>query len=222
MTDQTDSPASGPYAESAAAEVEIERTAADRVIFFCDAVVAIAITLLVLGLPLPHLSPRAGNGAVWHALYGLRDAYLAFLISFVVIGAHWRTHHRLYRAVIRVDQRLIALNMAWLLMIVITPYATRLLYGNGGFGVRFSVYACVQVIILLTIWLMSRHLRSAGLAGPDVRETAGSDDAIVLTAAAMFALSIPVAFVTEWAFAFWVAAALGIRWVRRVQRWTRR
>jgi uncharacterized membrane protein len=221
MTDQTDgSPADTPDAGPTTAEVE--RTAADRVIFFSDAVVAIAITLLVLGLPLPDVSSHADNDAVLHALYGLRDAYLAFLISFVVIGAHWRTHHRLYRAVSRIDPRLIALNMAWLLMIIITPYATRLLYGNGGFGVRFSIYACIQVIILLAVWLMSRHLRAAGLASPGVREPPGNDDAIVLTAAAMFAVSIPIAFVTEWAFAFWVAAALGIRWVRRIQRWTAR
>jgi uncharacterized membrane protein len=209
-----------PDAEPTAPDVE--RTAADRVIFFSDAVVAIAITLLVLGLPLPHVGSHASNGAVLHALYGLRDAYLAFLISFVVIGAHWRTHHRLYRAVKGIDQRLIALNMVWLLMIIITPYATRLLYGNGGFGVRFSVYASIQVITLLTVWLMSRHLRAAGLASADVPEPPGTDDAIILSAAAMFAVSIPIAFVTEWAFAFWVAAALGIRWVRRVQRWTSR
>jgi uncharacterized membrane protein len=62
---------------------EVELVAAERVIFFSDAVVAIAITLLALGLPLPKGS---SNTAVWHSLLAGRDAYIAFLISFAVIG----------------------------------------------------------------------------------------------------------------------------------------
>lgn len=210
----------GPDPEPTTAEVE--RTAAERVIFFSDAVVAIAITLLVLGLPLPHLDSSATNYDVLRALYRERDAFLAFLISFVVIGAHWRTHHRLYRAVTKIDHRLIAVNMVWLLMIIITPYATRLLYGNGGFGVRFSLYAGIQVVTLLAVLVMGRHIRTAGLAQGHAREHPGTDDATILAAAAMFAISIPIAFVTEWAFACWVAGALVVRWVRRLQRWTGR
>jgi uncharacterized membrane protein len=208
-----------PDADPTAAEVE--RTAAERVIFFSDAVVAIAITLLVLGLPVPHVAASATNQTMLQALYRERGAYLAFLISFVVIGAHWRTHHRLYRAVARIDRALIALNMLWLLMIIITPYATKLLYGNGGFGVRFSLYAAIQVITLVTVWLMGRHIRAAGLLRHGV-EGPGTDEVVVLAAAAMFAISIPIAFVTEWAFACWVASVLGIRWFRRLRRWTGR
>ena len=64
--------------------------------------------------------------------------------------------------------------------------------------------------------------RSAGLAQGHAREHPGTDDATILAAAAMFAISIPIAFVTEWAFACWVAGALVVRWVRRLQRWTGR
>jgi uncharacterized membrane protein len=200
---------------------EVELIAAERVIFFSDAVVAIAITLLALGLPLPKGST---NTAVWHSLGDGRDAYIAFLISFAVIGAHWRTHHRLFRAVGRMDTIAIALNSVWLLMIISTPYATRVLSGNGGFGVRFGLYAAIQVVTLVTFWLMSRHVRRGHLLRPGMPAwLSPSDDVVVLALAATFALSIPLAFIPavgQWVYVVWVAAVVVIRWVRRAQRWT--
>ena len=200
----------------------VELVAAERVIFFSDAVVAIAITLLALGLPLPHGS---SNTAVWHSLRAGRDAYIAFLISFAVVGAHWRTHHRLFRAVARMDAVAIALNSVWLLMIVITPYATRVLSGSGGFGVRFGLYAAIQVITLVTFWLMSRHVRKGHLLRPGMRAwLSPGDDVVVLALAATFALSIPLAFIQgigQWVYVVWVAAVVVTRWVRRAQRWKR-
>jgi uncharacterized membrane protein len=213
MTEQIES-------SSADTPAEVELIAAERVIFFSDAVVAIAITLLALGLPIPHGS---NNTEVWHSLRAGRDAYLAFLISFAVIGAHWRTHHRLFRAVARLDTLAIALNSVWLLMIISTPYATRVLSGSAGFGVRFGLYAAIQFITLVTFFLMSRHIRSGHLLRPGMPSwLSPSDDIVVLTLAATFALSIPLAFIRgfgQWVYVVWVAAVVVTRWVRRAQRW---
>ncbi|MBO0833497.1 MAG: DUF1211 domain-containing protein [Actinobacteria bacterium] len=190
--------------------------------FFSDAVVAIAITLLALGLPVPQQA--SSDLSTWHALLNHRAAYVAFLISFVVIGAHWRSHHRLFRSIARLDSSAIALNMVWLLMIIVTPYATRVLSGNGGFGVRFSLYAAVQVVTLVMIWTMSRHIRRSGLRRRDAPAGFSAlEEGTVLAVAAVFAISIPIAFiphVDQWAFAVWVAAVVVLRWVRRVQAWT--
>jgi uncharacterized membrane protein len=57
--------------------------------------------------------------------------YAAFLISFLVIAAAWRDHHDIFRYVRRVDSRLLTLNFGWLLMIVLNPFATRLLTAPG-------------------------------------------------------------------------------------------
>jgi uncharacterized membrane protein len=216
MTDQsTDGPSEG-----AGRAAEVDLIAAERVIFFSDAVVAIAITLLALGLPLPHGS---SNTAVWKSLGTGRDAYIAFLVSFVVIGAHWRTHNRLFRAVARLDATAISLNMVWLLMIIITPYATRILSGNDGFGVRFSLYAAIQVVTLSTFWLMSRHVRNGRLLPPGTpARLSAVDDLFVLILAATFAISIPIAFipgVSQRVYLIWLAAVIVLRWVRRARRW---
>jgi uncharacterized membrane protein len=103
---------------------ETEERSVERLVLFSDAVVAIAITLLALDLPVPD----AHSGEAFAA--SVADSgpeYVSFLVSFVVIGRHWLNHHTLFRDVARVDARVIVLNLTWLLMVVITPFMTRLL-----------------------------------------------------------------------------------------------
>jgi len=213
MTDQIEDsePATGDIA------AEAEFISAERLIFFSDAVVAIAMTLLAFSLPLPHhVASDASDKTVWDAVWAGRTDYLTFLISFAVIANHWRLHHRLFRFVSRLDARIITLNMVWLLLIVIIPFATKLISGAGGFGIRFTVYAAIQVLTVLTFLLMSRHIRASDLLRAEVPAGGQRDDDVgLLTVAAMFAISIPVAFVTQWAFVVWIASAPAARAVRR-------
>ncbi len=213
MTDQTNHRAGSADGTSA----EVELISAERLIFFSDAVVAIAITLLALALPVPH---GQSSPAVFKAMWHDRDAYLAFLISFVVIANHWRSHHGLYRNVGRLDGRIITINMFWLLLIVITPFATKVISGNEAVGARFTVYAVIQVAIILAFLAMTRHIMSGHLLRPGAPEPASRvDEAALLAVAGMFALSIPVAYATnsQWAFVIWVASVFTARAVRR--RW---
>ena len=195
---------------------EVEFISAERLIFFSDAVVAIAMTLLAFSLPVPHIPSHASDAVVWDNVWAGHIDYLTFLISFVVIANHWRLHHRLFQYVDRLDARIVTLNLAWLLMLVIIPFATKLISGSGGFGPRFTVYAAIQVLTVLTFLLMSRHIRTSELLRPNVTPAGRlDDDAGLLTVAAMFAISIPVAFVTQWAFALWIASAPAARALRR-------
>lgn len=98
--------------------MEIHAVSAERLTFFGDAVVAIALTLLALELPVPEGST---NSEMWHSATSHRESYLAFMISFVVIAAHWRAHHRVFRYVTATNSRLTSYTMYWLLTLVITP-----------------------------------------------------------------------------------------------------
>ena len=213
MTDQT----RDASAESEAAHSGIEFISAERLVFFSDAVVAIAITLLALALPVPH---GATSHGIFTDLSAHRDAFLAFLISFVVIANHWHSHHRLYRHVVRIDRGVMTMNMFWLLLIVITPFATRIIAGGGAFGARFAIYAVIQIATILTFLAMSRHIRRNRLLRPGAPEpTSRLDDAAYLAVAGTFALSIPVALATnsQWTFAIWIASVLSARALRRLR-----
>jgi uncharacterized membrane protein len=92
-----------------------------RVIFFSDAVFAIAITLLIIDIRLPAGTVENNLGYV---LISLWPNYLAFLMSFFVINLYWIGHIRLFRKIERCNWNLILLNSFQLFFIVIIPFST--------------------------------------------------------------------------------------------------
>jgi uncharacterized membrane protein len=198
---------SSPEVQATAAEVEA--AVAERTIFFSDAVVAIAITLLALALPLPT---GTSNLDMLRSLHANDDAYIAFLISFVVIGNHWAAHRRLFRYVDRLDKRVAQLNMVWLLTMVVTPFATRLVSGSGATGIRLTIYAGVQAVAGLCLLLMTLEVRRARLLRPGAPDDIGSNRIRGLVVIiAMFVVSIPVSFATRYAYLCWIAIPLVMR-----------
>jgi uncharacterized membrane protein len=184
---------------------EVETSAVDRVVVFSDAVVAIAITLLALALPVPDTTSATTNAQLLHSLRADWDQYFAFLLSFVIIANNWSAHRRAFRYVNRLNSKLSALNMAWLLIMVLTPFTARLLAAHGAFGVRFALYTLTQVMASACLLLMTLQISHASLLRPNAPATARHpDNSHYLTLIGAFAASIPVAFVTPWAFALWV------------------
>jgi uncharacterized membrane protein len=95
-----------------------------RILAFSDGVFAIAILLLLIDIKLPAGTSITDLGA---ALWSLWPNYLAFFISFVVIGLYWTAHVRLFREIVRYDWPLAWLNLLYLLFIVIIPFSTSVL-----------------------------------------------------------------------------------------------
>ncbi len=184
-------------------EPEVRAAAVERLTFFSDAVVAIALTLLALDLPLPS---GTTNRQVLGSLQAHWNDYFVFVISFVAISAHWRAHHQFFRYVAAPGGRLMPMTMVWLFAQVITPFATRVIAGDGAFVVRFDFYAIVQIASSLTFVLMVHQVHRHRLFRPSTprilfrRAYLGS--AALL---AGFVVSIPISLFTHWAYACWVA-----------------
>lgn len=145
--------------------VEILSAAAERLTFFTDAVAAIALTLLAIELPVPT---GQTSGQVMDSIIEHRDEYLAFVISFLVIAAHWRFHHTLYRYVRRVSHRLVRLNFAWLFMLVITPFTTKLISSAGDDLLSFAIYAATEALQFGLMGVMAAVILHQGLAHPQL------------------------------------------------------
>jgi uncharacterized membrane protein len=211
-------PASQSGQEESSARVAL--VSADRVVFFSDAVTAIAMTLLALDLPVPQNAMLHGHDGLIHYLRGHFVVYLVFLISFLVIARHWRTHHAYFDGVERLDSRIITINLVWLLMIIITPFATKVLTSNTDFDVRFSFYAVVQILTGLTLLLMDRHIRAHNLPREPSVLTQDQDHLGMIVFMITFAISIPVVFllpaqVNGWAFTVWGSSSWVTIYVQR-------
>lgn len=195
-------------------------TGVERTVFFSDAVVAIAITLLALDLHVPEVG---SNAEFWRDMNQHLDDYIGFLVSFAVIGGHWLNHHQVFGHVARLTSGLARWNMLWLLMIVVTPFATRVIVGDGAFGARFTLYALVQalssIFFILALYEIVRHhlVRTGTPRTVFVRVYQRA-----FTVAVLFLVSIPLAFLTHWAYACWVAIPVVIRLEGPIAAWWRR
>ncbi|HEY7271471.1 MAG TPA: TMEM175 family protein [Actinoplanes sp.] len=201
--------------------LEVRAIAVERLTFFADAVIAIAITLLALDLPVPT---GETNRELLHSVGEHSPEYIAFLISFLVVGAHWRGHHRTFRYVTTLGGQLARLTMYWLLMQVITPFATRVLTENGAFQVRFTFYALVQATAAVIFLLMLRELRRHRLTRADTPASMLTDAAWRTSLlAAAFLISIPFSFISKpVAYACWAVIPLTRGLVRRAVTTRRR
>jgi uncharacterized membrane protein len=188
----------------------------DRILFFSDAVFAIAITLLVVDLPgsieqLSHareqVNASAALSAGWHGVVG-------FWISFAVIGLFWVGHHGLFRYVTAFDRRLTLLNLMFLGTIAFLPYPTALLSNASSHETIAVIFyagcAGTAGLVETLAWVYACNAR-AGLVGGLSAATRRLYLLRLVRVPVVFAVSIPVALVDPTAATiFWVAIiALG-------------
>ena len=94
----------------------------DRIAFFSDAVIAIAITLLVLEIKIPPI----GKNITWERLtaeYGnsIFQHLIALIICFVTVGSLWIRHHELFEHISGYNKRLIKINLYFLFTVILLP-----------------------------------------------------------------------------------------------------
>ncbi|MFI6095475.1 TMEM175 family protein [Lentzea sp. NPDC051213] len=129
----------------------------DRMVLFTDAVVAIAITLLVL--PLVEIASVPGDLRPAELISHHWPQILSFLLSFAVIAQLWMTHHRIFENVRAYTRPLMGLNMLWVLTIVVLPFPTELVgsFGDDLFTQLFYVGTILVSSVLLSGMTLLAH-----------------------------------------------------------------
>jgi uncharacterized membrane protein len=169
----------------------------DRFITFLDAVVAIAITLLVLPLteiivgthPPPHATEVfTQNGA----------RFWAFLLSFAVIFRLWLAHHRMVERVGAYDAVFIWVNLGWALTVVFLPFATQLTSAYPAddrlaIGVYIGTLTLSSVFLSVVAALVWRRpmLWRKGVAAGDAAPWAALGTTMVLLLALVIGIAFP-------------------------------
>jgi TMEM175 potassium channel family protein len=202
----------GPRSERVVHQRETAEVEFSRIVAFSDGVFAIAITLLVLALEIP-----SGSDVV-DEIRARGDEFFAYFLSFAVVGRFWMSHHRMFGALARFDNGLIALNLAYLAFVALIPFASEVLGDYSGESAGVALYAANLTLVTafsfaIIRYAARRELLRAEEAGYRMRR-AGVGSLVVT---AVFAASIPIAYLSptlatiSWASLFVIGDRLSDR-----------
>ena len=162
----------------------------DRVVFFSDAVFAIAMTLLVVGIGVPTVA----DNDLADALREKRPEIISFFVSFVVIGNYWLAHHRFYSRLSGITTRMMTINLVYLAAIAFTPFPTALAGKYTDDPISIVMYAItlgiasgLEAVMLVVAY--REELFTRAMPHPVLRYAVGA----ALVPVFLFFVSIPIA-----------------------------
>lgn len=138
----------------------------ERLMFFSDAVFAIAITLLVIEIKVPHL--HTGNPAeAWQSLYALLPSFFGYVLSFLVIGRFWIAHHTALQVMEHHSAKIVWPNIIFLMTVAFMPFAT----ANMAENLHNPGPTTFYNMALLALALGSAWVVSIATSPPNVRKS---------------------------------------------------
>ncbi len=140
-----------------------QKLALERIIFFSDAVFAIAITLLALELRVPDVPIARAATELPYQLAGMMPKFISYILSFLIIGSYWRVHHRDFQYIKRYDRLLLWINLMLLMFVAFLPFTTGMLGTYPAIQFTVTFYAATLALLgfarALLWWYASRNYR---------------------------------------------------------------
>ncbi len=143
----------------------------ERLIFFSDAVFAIAITLLVIDLKIPDVPRHSPDVAYINGLLMLIPNFLGFFISFFVIGAFWAAHYRALSCAQHWHASLMFPNLTMLCAIAAMPFFTA--FNSANWNDRVPVMTYCGWLLLTA--LLNVRLQRIATSPPVVAKTVSAE-----------------------------------------------
>jgi uncharacterized membrane protein len=154
--------------QSLVRQAEKNRMSMERLVFFSDAVFAIAITLLAIDIHLPVDAAGLGNTELFRHLLDVWPKALGYMVSFLVIGNFWVIHHRQFRYIERYDTRLVYINLLILLAVAFIPFPTAVISENGNRTATVFYALAASLVGLFSAVLWTYAARGRRLVSPEV------------------------------------------------------
>ena len=143
---------------------------------FSDGVFAIALTLLVLELKVPHFAPNGTETTSQALASSLRDqwpGYFAFVTSFFSVLIMWVHHHEIFRLVRRADVTLLFTNGLMLMLVTVVPFPTAVVaeyLRTPAAPAACTLYAGTLLAISIVFYLLLLAAFRKRVLDPDARE----------------------------------------------------
>ena len=180
---------------------------------FSDGVIAVIITIMVLELKAPHAPTLAAVWVLWPVL-------LSYVLSYVYVGIYWNNHHHLFKAVERIDGRVMWANLHLLFWISLFPFVTAWMSENHFSAVPTALYGGVLLMAAVAWPLLARTLIASNATDSPLVSAMGRDAKGKLSIA-LYALAIPLALFVNPGIACALYVAVALIWFvpdRRMER----
>jgi uncharacterized membrane protein len=115
-----------------------------------DGIFAIAMTLLVFDLPIPHFNLPLTNITFQNSLYSLLPVFVSLILSFILLAVFWSIHRRIFNQIRVTNSILLWINIIWLLFIVLVPFTSIL---DGEYGPEFILARIIFNVNMIGIAL---------------------------------------------------------------------
>ena len=140
---------------------------------FSDGVFAIAMTILVIELKVPH----ASGEQLFAEIINLGSHFLSYANSFLVIGILWLNHHALFHFLKRVDRTACILNLLLLMCVAFIPFSSALMGHNPHellAVVFYGMSLCLAGVVYNLLWfyVVRRYIHFESLMTPQVMRRA--------------------------------------------------
>jgi uncharacterized membrane protein len=152
-----------------------EKLGLERIIFFSDAVFAIAITLLALELRVPDLPVDRVAAEMPGRLLEMWPKFLSYVLTFLIVGVYWVAHHRDFQYIKRHNPPLIWINLLLLMSVAFLPFPSALLGTYPGQQITVTFYAvCLATVGFLKalMWWYASNCQRLVDSSLDPRESA--------------------------------------------------
>jgi TMEM175 potassium channel family protein len=187
----------------------------DRLIFFSDAVFAIALTLAAVEIGIPEIEDPSPS-ALWEALVSKGPQLVGYLVAFLWVAFYWRANHAFTATLKAISSRYIVAVLGYLALVAFLPIPAALLgeYLDNPVAVAvFAVFAALLSAMEVVLWVVAdRDDLFLVPPTPTFRRQAilGS-----LTPVPAFLISIPVGFVLTPGAAIltWFVVSVGLGWL---------
>jgi len=151
---------------------QIAARSLDRIAALSDGLFAIAMTLIVLEIRIPTLSPPTTDAMLAGALGDLAPRFLTYLLSFMTLGIFWNGQQTQLSYLSRGNRDLSWLSLLFLAIVALFPFTTSLLAEYFDLRLALGLYwlnIFATGVAIFATWLYAEH---AGLvrddAGPEI------------------------------------------------------
>lgn len=195
----------------------------ERIAALSDGLFAIAMTLIVLEIRVPHIPEVRTEGQLLAALAELAPRFVTYLLSFLTLGIFWVGQQAQLQSLRQADRDFSWLQLAFLAVVAVMPFSTGVLAEHITLRTALVLYWANILLLGATLYASWSYARRAGFVQADAPPDL--DSAVrrrILIAQGLYALGAALCVInTYWSIGFIVLVQLNYAFAPRVRflRW---